>query len=196
MKKRLFIIAILAIACSRGPEGTEKDDCNDNKDNDLDGKYDCDDDGCFMDDFCVDLVHKAKQEEEARKKALAEKLKAKKTAQDQEKNKDLSPFFEVEGLLVQRATNGKDINWYGSDAFCKNFRLAGKANWRLPTREEALQIIKSGKLVNESSYVMWTSTKKGKKRGVIVGISTGAVNDLALHYDGECRARCVLDTVK
>ena len=85
----------------------------------------------------------------------------------------------------------------GSSSNSTHGTLAGKAKWRLPTDEEALQIVKSGNFANDpASYVMWTSTKKGKKLALIVGITEGAVNPLPMQFDGHCRARCVLTLKK
>ncbi len=193
MKRGLYIIVLLTAACSRGPEGTEQGDCRDSRDNDLDGKYDCDDDGCIASNICVEQARKAKEEAEAREKTRTEELQKRKADLEGAKKEAFGPFFSAEELLIQTATNGKDVNWHGAESYCKDLKLAGKSGWRLPNRNEALQIVRSGKLSNEPSYVMWTSTKRGKKRAVIVGISNGAVNDLATRFDGDCRARCVLD---
>jgi hypothetical protein len=194
MKTNLFIIALFALACSRGPEGSAEGDCADKKDNDADGRYDCDDDGCASDDYCVKLARKIREEEEAKSTALKEAAKAKAEAEEQP---DLGPYFELDDILVQSGTNGKEINWYGAEEYCRGLALAGRAKWRLPTSEEALKIVKSGKFANDpSSYVMWTSTKEGKKLALIVGITEGAVNPLPMQFDGECRARCVMSLDK
>ncbi|MCP4678311.1 MAG: DUF1566 domain-containing protein [Deltaproteobacteria bacterium] len=196
MKKTLFIALLIALGCGRAPEGTTEGDCQDEQDNDVDGRYDCDDDGCTASTYCVNQARLAKEEEAARKKELAEKAKAEKAALA-EKKVDLGPFFTVDDLLIQTGNNGSDINWKDSETYCKGLTIAGKSNWRLPTAEEAVKIIESKKLSTENeSYVMWTSTKAGKKRAKIVGISQAAVNELAIQYKGQCRARCVQDTKK
>jgi hypothetical protein len=190
MKRLVFIILIVA-ACGRGrsPEGQEPGDCNDGKDNDLDGTYDCDDDGCSMETVCVNLARQAEQAAKAAQK-LAAAQKSPKKKPEAAKEVSLEPVFYVDGLMVQTLQNGEDINWMGAKTYCQNLNLGQHTDWRLPTSEEAVKIVLSGQLKNEESYVMWTSTEKGKKRAVIVGMS-GAVNDLAAHYKGECRARCV-----
>jgi hypothetical protein len=192
--KRLFFMVLVFAACAcnkRGPEGSQPGDCSDSKDNDLDGRYDCDDDGCAMDNVCVAVTREAeeaRQREEAEKQAEARK-KAAKAVKDA-KAAGLGPVFQIGGLVVQTGQNGEDINWKNAKFYCDQLNLMGHTDWRLPTSEEAVKIIESGQLKGEPSYVMWTSTEKGKKRAVIVGMS-GAVNDLAIQYDGECRARCV-----
>ena len=192
MKRAFFMVLIVAAGgCKRGPEGTEPGDCDDEKDNDFDGRYDCEDDGCAMDDNCVKMARDAeeaqnKQDEAARARVRQLAEKAAKAA----KAAELGPTFILDGLMVQTTQNGGDINWIGATKYCEDLKLLDHTDWRLPTREEAVKIIESGQLKSEASYVMWTSTEKGNKRAVIVGIS-GAVNDLAIHYDGECRARCV-----
>ncbi len=192
MKNIFLFLALFALAasCSRGPEGIIEGDCSDTKDNDADGRYDCDDDGCLASDYCVNQARMVREEEAARAKEREEELRAKKATLAAKEEK-LGPFFQVGNLLVQSATNAADVDWHGAEAYCKGLSLGNKAGWRLPTQDEAVKIVESKKLSKESSYVMWTSTKKGRKRAVIVGISQAAVNDLALHYKGQCRARCV-----
>ena len=53
MGRILVVSATLLIACGRGPEGTVAGDCNDHKDNDRNGKTDCDDEGCLSQDDCL-----------------------------------------------------------------------------------------------------------------------------------------------
>jgi hypothetical protein len=185
-------LTILVCACgSRGPEGQAPGDCDDGKDNDMDGLYDCDDDGCDLDNVCVNLAREAELAKQ--KAAAAERERARKNAEKKAESKKaskLGPVFGLDGLMVQTAQNGADINWINAKTYCDNLNLMQHTDWRLPTSQEAVKIIESGQLRGEPSYVMWTSTEKGKKRAVIVGMS-GAVNDLGINFDGECRARCV-----
>jgi hypothetical protein len=189
--KRLFFMVLVLAACAcnkRGPEGSQPGDCGDSKDNDLDGQYDCDDDGCAMDNVCVAAAREAeeaRQREETQRRAEAKEKSAKEPEAE-----GLGPVFQIGDLSVQTGQNGEDINWTNAKSYCERLNLMQHTDWRLPTSEEAVKIIESGQLKGEPSYVMWTSTEKGKKRAVIVGMS-GAVNDLAIQYDGECRARCV-----
>jgi hypothetical protein len=187
--KGVYILSIMfLISCSRGPEGTEPGDCEDDSDNDKDGKIDCADDGCAASEFCRQLAAKVSEmEERAKQQELAEKSKKPEATQ--------GPVFEIDGLIVQTGHNGSDINWKQAEQYCVNLEIDGKKNWRLPKQQEAVKIVESGKLGNEPSYVMWTSTKKGKKSAVIVGVS-GAVNILGLGNKGQCRARCVFDSAQ
>ncbi len=196
MKRILLIASIMVLGCGRSPEGTTEGDCQDGKDNDIDGRYDCDDDGCKASTYCSNQARLAKEEEAAKKRELAEKAAAEKAALA-EKKVDLGPFFTVDDLLVQTGNNGSDINWKDSETYCKSLTIAGKSDWRLPNAKEAVKIIESKNLNTEKeSYVMWTATKAGKKRAKIVGISQAAVNVLAIQYKGQCRARCVQDIKK
>ena len=102
------------------------------------------------------------------------------------------PWLELDGLLVQRGHNGADIAQGPAADYCKLLALADRGGWRLPTEDDAVRIARSG-LVAPEPFVMWTSTLRGKKRGIIVGITSAAANDLGTRYDGECRARCVRD---
>lgn len=188
MRKLLFTLSILLFsACSRDPEGLNAKDCEDGKDNDLDGRYDCDDDGCSASTACVNLARQSLE------KAPNEQPKPKKRAKTTSET-PTTPTFIIKGLEVQRNENGSDLKWDGADEYCSKLTLANKSDWRLPTEEEAVKIIESGMLKNEPSYVMWTSTQKGKKRAVIVGIS-GAVNTISTRSKGQCRARCVRGSI-
>ena len=185
----LFIVLFLALSCSRGPEGTEGGDCADGADNDGNGLIDCEDTGCSADPFCVEQARKALEAEKAAEQARKEaEAAAKKKAEEEA----ALPYVAMNSLWVQRGHNGENIAFKGATAFCERLKLAGKDDWRLPTESEAVAIAKSGKLKPEA-YVMWTSTLRSKKRGIIVGITSGAANELGVPYDGDCRARCVRD---
>lgn len=192
MIRYLLVAALLCVGCKRGPEGTEDGDCSDSKDNDFDGTYDCDDDGCLASNYCVEQTRAALATQNAKKleREAAAKASNKETA-PKEPQEDNSPFFTIDDLLVQKGNNNEDINWKHASEYCDKLNLEGNRGWRLPTQDEALKIVKSGKLVNEPSYVMWTSTKQGKSRAIIVGITSGAANHIGVNSTGECRARCI-----
>ena len=40
------------------------------------------------------------------------------------------------GLMWARKDNGKDVRWKGAVKYCRNLRLAGYSDWRLPTVPE------------------------------------------------------------
>jgi Protein of unknown function (DUF1566) len=192
MRKILLasVTMLLFGACGQQPEGTTDGDCSDELDNDGDGRYDCEDDGCLAATYCVNqarLVKEAEREKEAER--AAQKVNDRKAQADAEAQA-ASPIFNLEDLVVQRGTNDSDIDWKDANTYCEKLKLLGKANWRLPTAEEAVKIVNSDQLGKGSSYVMWTSSKKGKRNAFIVGMS-GAVNDLGKKYKGQCRARCV-----
>jgi hypothetical protein len=178
---------ILVAACGRGPEGIEEGDCADGEDNDGDALVDCEDDGCRDDARCVAQRKKARAAEKAAERA---RLEAEQARLEAEREKARRPFFEWKELWVQRGHNGRDIAHAGARAYCDKLELGGADDWRLPTAEEAVKLAESEKLTPEP-YAMWTSTKRGRKRGVIVGITSAAANELGLVYDGQCRARCV-----
>jgi hypothetical protein len=187
MRSQLFAIALLVAACTRGPEGTEPADCSDEQDNDGDKKVDCEDEGCATDEHCTKMVAAAREAEQSVAEARAKAEAAEKERLAQEA---ALPYLELAGLWVQREHNGTNVSYYAADEYCEGLSLAGKDDWRLPTEAEAVRVAKTKRLAHET-FAMWTSTKTSKKRGMIVGITSAAANELALIYDGDCRARCV-----
>jgi hypothetical protein len=182
-----IMLCALAVACVRGPEGTEPNDCGNRQDEDSDGLMDCEDQGCATTPLCVQKIEEARRAAEAAEKA--EKAAAKKAAEEAALA-ELQSHFEAAGLWVQKHHNGKDVNLAEAKAYCEQLELGGQRDWRLPTEEEAVEIFKSGGL-NPEPYAMWTSTTHGTDRGVIVGITSGAPNELGVRFNGDCRARCV-----
>lgn len=197
MKWCFVILATGIIGCgSVQPEGADPKECSDLKDNDNDGKYDCDDDGCALSDHCVEQK-RLQQIEASAAAAAGEKAPIEAPLPSKipaaEKKEEPAPYYPLGPIWVQLSQNGENINWYDAAQYCEKLNLAGISGWRLPTQKEAVNIVESGLLTNEPSYVMWTSTKMGTKRAVIVGITGGAVNHLAVQSKGDCRARCVRD---
>lgn len=172
------------VACSSSPEGTTDGDCMDKKDNDSNGLVDCEDSGCNLDDYCIALAAKAI--------VAADKLTKKLQPPQPVAQEDDKEYIELEDIWVQKGHNGEDISQPASIRYCEGLKLVGKSDWRLPNETEAAVAAKSEKLPQEA-LVMWTSTTKSKKRAAIVGISTGAINELGVHSQGQCRARCVRD---
>jgi hypothetical protein len=185
----VLVSALLVAACGRGPEGTVAGDCEDGVDNDRSGRVDCEDEGCALDPACLEKERRARDAERAAAEARA---KAEQDAQAKAEQDAAGSWFELDGLLVQRGHNGTDIAQGPAADYCKALVVEGQGGWRLPTEDEAVRIARSG-LVAPEPLAMWTSTLLGKNRGMIVGITSAAANDLGLKYDGECRARCVRD---
>jgi len=178
----ILLSVLLSTACSSHPEGTMDGDCADAKDNDRNNFVDCEDPGCQLDDHCIAIAAKAALAAEKAKPAPAAPVPA--PMPD-------TPHVVVDTIWAERLTNGVDIDRIEAEAYCDRLVLSGKDDWRLPTRGEAVKISASG-LVPAEPLVMWTSARAGN-RGEIVGISTGAVNNLGVHSKGQCRARCVRD---
>ena len=161
-----FCTCFLVLSCgSSGPEGTGEGDCSDLKDNDGDGRVDCEDDGCENAQPCLDMASAAMDaEREARE---AERLLKEEAAKKAEAEK-ASEFFELGDILVQKGSNGANITQPKAAEYCEALALGGFEDWRLPTEGEAVAVAKSGKLPPEP-LVLWTSTpaleKKRRNRG-------------------------------
>ena len=180
----------LALACS-GPEGSSPADCDDGVDQDKDGLVDCEDDGCAGTEKCQAQIEEARRAEvEALAARSAANVKAAEEKAAAEAAAAIETHFDLDGLWVQKHHNDANINFKAAEEYCQKLVLADKDDWRLPTEDEAVRAARSGKLKPEP-YVMWTSTSRGPKDGVIVGITSGAANVLGLRFDGDCRARCV-----
>jgi len=189
MRKTLGLAfgALALSSCVAGPEGAAPKDCVDGLDQDKDGLVDCEDDGCAKDATCMQQIEDARRAEAA---ASAARVAAATKAEEEEAAKQMQAYFELDGLWVQQYHNGANVSMAAAKEYCEKLVLAEKSDWRLPTEAEAVAAFASGKLPEEP-YVMWTSTRHGDKRGVIVGITSGAANDLAVRFDHDCRARCV-----
>jgi hypothetical protein len=48
------------------------------------------------------------------------------------------------GLIWQRVPRSKAMNWQNAKTYCDNLKLAGFTDWRLPTRKEIRELIKTG----------------------------------------------------
>lgn len=186
-KIAILLISAALVACAASPEGTSDGDCGDSKDNDGNGFVDCEDDGCSLDDICLKAAAKAIVAEERARAAKQSPTEKEVVPED-----DGKAYIEMGDLWVQKGHNGEDLSQPAAQRYCDTLQLAGKNDWRLPTENEAAAASNTKKLPQEA-LVMWTSTKKSKQRAVIVGISTGAINDLGVHSVGQCRARCVRD---
>jgi hypothetical protein len=187
--RKTFVIAIgaLAFSCASGPEGGSPAECADGIDQDNNGLVDCEDPGCAKADSCVQQIEEARRAEEA---ASIARVAAAAKSEEKALADELQAYFEVDGLWVQEHHNGANVNQAAAKEYCEKLVLAGKDDWRLPTEAEAIRAFESGKLEKEP-YVMWTKTMRGDKRAIILGITSGATNDLAVRFDSDCRARCV-----
>ncbi len=187
--KKLGIIIVLSsvFACGKTPEGKDPATCEDAKDNDFNGRIDCEDVGCATFPECV-RIH---DEEIAKQAKMKQELEAKQSTNMLIKG--LDPTFSVGSLMVETKGNEQDADWEEAKAYCEALNLSGQNDWRLPDVNEAVKIVKSGILSREESYVMWTSTQNRTGKAVIVGMS-GAVNELGVRFRGQCRARCVRQT--
>jgi hypothetical protein len=49
-------------------------------------------------------------------------------------------WVDTSGLMWAGKDNGKDVSWGGATKYCRNLRLAGYSDWRLPTINELQDI--------------------------------------------------------
>ncbi|EKE25636.1 MAG: hypothetical protein ACD_5C00089G0001 [uncultured bacterium] len=99
-------------------------------------------------------------------------------------------------------SNAQNVDWYNMESFV-NRHNAGITNeenkWRLPTKEELIEAIKSGKIDNTRSNVTrwsWSSSKaEGKKAEQIK--SSGGFHESQLYYvvknNGECETAALIE---
>jgi hypothetical protein len=59
------------------------------------------------------------------------------------------------GLMWTRQDNGKDINWADAKAYCKNYRVGGFTDWRMPTLEEMVGLYENSPNNNEIKVSGW-----------------------------------------
>jgi hypothetical protein len=193
MRSCVWCAMLLALGCAPSPEGSAEGECADGRDNDGNGRVDCEEAACAKAPVCVEMAAKAREAEAVAAKARAEATSEQSKKQEQRDAADKAAregVFELSGLMVQQANNGKDVDLANAEKYCKGLLLNGRDGWRLPTADEAQAIARSG-LVPPEQVVMWTSTRKGKNLAVIVGNTSAAANDLDVKDHGECRARCV-----
>ncbi len=55
------------------------------------------------------------------------------------------------GLMWASQDNGKDIDWYDANKYCKDFKAGGYTDWRLPTIKELATLYTKDKK-NKSGY--------------------------------------------
>lgn len=132
---QLVTICLFLCSCAKIMEGQDPQTCEDGIDNDIDGRTDCDDDGCAASTYCVNKAReKAALEEELKRKQMA----AKKPIPSQPIQ---GPLFDVSGLTVKREHNGNDVNLSEAESYCQSLNFMGFSDWRLPDQNEAVKIV-------------------------------------------------------
>jgi len=75
------------------------------------------------------------------------------------------------GLIWADRDNGSDITWGGAKSYCKNYKAAGYADWRMPTQDEVAGLYDRTKknrlgyavteLINITACCPWASETRG-----------------------------------
>lgn len=58
------------------------------------------------------------------------------------------------GLMWASRDNGKDIDWYEAEKYCKEFEAGGYDDWRLPDMEELATLYTKGEQNKDGFYII------------------------------------------
>jgi len=106
---------------------------------------------------------------------------------------------EVTGLTWQRAVPATSYEWAEAQTYCLNLILAGKSDWRLPTKKElesivdwrvAIPAIDISAFPETPAVLFWSSTRwTGSPSAFVVSFKDGRSESSDVRY--AYRVRCV-----
>jgi hypothetical protein len=80
-----------------------------------------------------------------------------------------SSTVEIDGRQWTTTTSGEDLHWRTADAYCRDLRLDGRTDWRLPTLPElaTLEDPQSARGIREPIAIdtccLWSSTSLAER---------------------------------
>jgi len=87
------------------------------------------------------------------------------------------PYTRLERKIyyTKKSNFGKVGNFSYANEYCKNLTLKGYKHWKLPTKEQLLNLYKNKvQLINKRNSTFWSSTKKSSTRSWVVGFAGGS----------------------
>ena len=94
-----------------------------------------------------------------------------------------NPYYVVltTGLIVARedANGGQKASWYNATSICDNSTLAGRTDWRLPTKNELVTMYNNKDYIGgfkDSVYWASTTSESNSDGAYVVNFSSGSVN--------------------
>jgi hypothetical protein len=105
----------------------------------------------------------------------------------------------VTALMWTRNDNGKDVNWFAAQEYCRILPLGGYSGWRLPTIDELEKLYdpKDGdknnirKPFRLTDYFLWSSTKQSSDSTWFFYFPKGKRDSYLMSGAGRFRALCV-----
>lgn len=92
---------------------------------------------------------------------------------------DELPTFQFNGNTYRVAPNANNtLMWADANAYCNNLTLHGYSDWKLPTKEELLQMYNDRNSIGgfvDGRY--WSSTSSGSNTHYLVSFSYGSVSE-------------------
>ena len=101
---------------------------------------------------------------------------------------DTLPTFQYNGHTYKVApVANNELSWFDANNFCNNLTLCGYTDWRLPTKDELLQMYNDrntigGFFVLSYPHVYWSSTQYSGNDYYIVRFSDGYVFTQNIYY--------------
>ena len=103
----------------------------------------------------------------------------------------IDPDNECHGLVCTEYDQEKDSKWDDAITLCKNLRIGGYSDWRLPSMHELNQMyiyLYEAKLGGIANSYYWSSNEYGKKRACFYAFNDGSQDHASKGYPYYVRA--------
>lgn len=98
-------------------------------------------------------------------------------------------ILKQEGLMVQTKDISTGATSYDAKKMCKESKICGFSDWRLPTRGECIAIYRHKVILKLSSNIYWTQDPSTLGSTYTYNFGTGCIGDY--YNDSSFRVRCV-----